>query len=78
MSILKIKGNVINILKMHDPVTNDVESVSPLFKLFALILLLRKKSPGNTGRLYIITTFLYHNNSFSLNGVHKLDMTWLN
>ena len=77
MSILKIKGNVINILRMHDPVTNDVESVSPLFKLFTLILLLRKK-PGNIGRLYIITTFLYHNNSFSLNGVHKLDMTWLN
>ena len=77
MSILKIKGNVINILRMHDPVTNDVESVSPLFKLFTLILLLRKK-PGNIGRLYIITTFLYHDNSFSLNGVHKLDMTWLN
>lgn len=63
---------------MHNPVTNDVEPTSPLFKLFALILLLRKKSLDNIGRLYTITTFLYHHNSFLLNGIHKLDMTWLN
>ena len=78
MSILKIKGNVINILKIHNLVTNDVKPISPLFKLFILILLLRKKSLDNIGRLYTITTFLYRHNSFLLNGIHKLDMPWLN